>query len=685
MIEESLIKSNFIGRDGFRWWIGQIPPESNHSTQINGGGWGNRFKVRIMGYHPYNTVELPNEDLPWAQVLLSPTDGTGAGNQATSVKLSPGDVVFGFFLDGDSAQVPVITGCFGRTSQVPSNDYVGPFMPFTGYTSKIKNDGSYILNDQTNEQNAKSQKSPRSVSPQQATQIGPNERSAYNGIGDVINAASPSNTNTINKITTEVENFANKIQTFTRGVSGTIQSINAEIGKITAKIQKIASGLINGMINSLYEALAPILNAGLKLLYRTVYAIVFAATRSTTAAHLAGVAAQNAMVLPVKILQDQLPCVANFVLDAIGNTIRGLLNSVAENVSNFVTCVGDQFVGALLNYIIGGIEQLLAPALNGVEKILMGFNLISFLRSNIEGLLSPGVKSSCNEVAPNYNSATNKWVIGKGAKESPGVPLETILATANEAIAIADLVSNPESLESIVGSFDFLNPNFSIQGFTSVLSDCYGGPRLNCGGVKVNIFGSTGSGASAKAILGSIVGEGRYATGSIIGLDVINGGSGYDYPPFVEIVDDCNNGYGAIGRAIVDYDEESPTYKQVIGIYVVSEGENYPISDSEENLESQPPYVIGDILIVDSGTDYTNNDKVIDSNGIEYNIEVGENGEIIKVFPINSELNNVNEVVDLPDFNISSQTGKGALLTAKLKPKPKYQGEIKQQIDCISK
>jgi hypothetical protein len=142
-MEESLLKSNFLGRDGFRWWIGQIAPEEVQK-QLNKDGWGNRLKVRIMGYHPYNVVELPNKDLPWAQVLLSTSDGTGAANYGTSHKVRPGDIVFGFFLDGDNAQVPVITGCFGRTSQVPSEDYAGPFQPFTGYTNRIPNDGSRI-------------------------------------------------------------------------------------------------------------------------------------------------------------------------------------------------------------------------------------------------------------------------------------------------------------------------------------------------------------------------------------------------------------------------------------------------------------------------------------------------------------------------------------------------------------
>ena len=214
---------------------------------------------------------------------------------------------------------------------------------------------------------------------------------------------------------------------------------------------------------------------------------------------------------------------------------------------------------------------------------------------------------------------------------------------------------------------------------------------MNCGGPKVKIFGSNGSGAVGKAILGSIVGDGLSATGSIIGIDIINGGSNYDFPPFVEIVDDCNQGYGAVGRAVIDYDEESPTYRQVIDIYIVSEGENYPISEVEELVglpESKPPYIIDGITVVESGTGYTNNDRVIDTNNpeVEYKVEVGTtNGDIVRVFPINSGTSNVTEVKDLPLLKVKSQNGYGATLKAKLKPRKQYQGEVKQQIDCISK
>ena len=448
------------------------------------------------------------------------------------------------------------------------------------------------------------------------------------------------------------------------------------------------------MINKLYNNLAPILNGGLKLLYRTVYAIVLAATQNPTIAHKAGVAAQAAMVAPVKAVQNALPCVANSVLSSIGNIIKGLLSSVADNVTNFVSCIADQFIGGLVNHIIGGIESILSPVLGGVEKILMGFNLVSSLRSAAEGLLSGNFKLSCNEVAPNYNAQTEQWVIGKGAKEQKGISVSDIMESANLAASIAtSFIETGEAVTDLVksvGSLDFLNGGFSNPGFEGLVSDCFGGRPANCGGVKVKIFGSTGAGAVGKAILGSIVGEAASATGSIIGIDVLNGGSSYDYPPFVEITDDCNQGYGAIARAVVDYDEDSPTYGQVIDIYIVSEGENYPLSDPGETPESKPPYVIDNIAIINPGTGYKNSDKVVDLNNptVEYKIEVDTDngtGQIIRVFPINSENNNVTEIKDLPVLKVKSQTGYGATLKARLKPRKQYQGEVKQQIDCISK
>ena len=100
-----------------------------------------------------------------------------------------------------------------------------------------------------------------------------------------------------------------------------------------------------------------------------MYATVLA-TGNPVVAHLAGVAAQKAMGIPIKLLQDFIPCVVNKVLGQIGNLAKSVLRSVADNVTNFVECVADQSVGALLNGIIGFVDNALGPLIGGIQKIL---------------------------------------------------------------------------------------------------------------------------------------------------------------------------------------------------------------------------------------------------------------------------------------------------------------------------
>ena len=698
MLEESLLKTNFVGRDGFRWWIGQVAPDAAQDLQNDGGGWGNRFKVRIMGYHPFSDKELPNEDLPWANVLLSPTDGSGAGQRAKSVRLSPGDNVFGFFLDGDNAQVPVITGVFGRTAVVSTQEYSSPFTPFTGYTSKVKNDGKNIVQNQTNEQNSQSQKTPKSVSPQDAKKLSSDgqapdkgERAAFDGVGDKVLAATGSGASAVSKIKVEVENFVNKVRSITDNVTGAVgkakKFLNSEIGKVTASIQKNASGLVNNMTKNLFTAMEPVLNSGLKLLYKTVYALVFAATQSDKIAHLAGVAAQRSMIVPVKKLADALPCIANSIIKGIGDTIKGVISNVAENVTNFVSCIGDQVVGALMNHIIGGITNFMGPLLGGVGKILQGFTPLNWLRNTASSILELADSLSCEEVSPEFNSPTNEWVIGKGGSDNTGVPVQDILDQANEANSIASLAVNTlqdiSELGGSLGVFDFMNPSVSQPGFESALGKCYAGPPQlgGCGGTKIKIFGGFGEGGTANAIIGAIKqvsNGGRGITGSVIGVDLVNGGGGYTFPPFVEIVDECKSGYGAVARSEIDYETG-----EITNIYLLSEGEGYtPSQDQGDYINDLPE-------IIDPGIGYESVDRVIDNNGNEYSIDVDFDGRIIRLKPEGVDGNpdlEFKPITDAVEFDIRTSTGFGARLKPKFRIRPEgTQGTVKQVIDCISK
>jgi hypothetical protein len=89
--------NNFIGKDGFNWWVGVV---ENRMDPLKLG----RCQVRIFGHHTENKQLLPTEDLPWAQASL-PTNSS----QLFSAP-KEGEYVTGFFADGEAAQTPIMTG-----------------------------------------------------------------------------------------------------------------------------------------------------------------------------------------------------------------------------------------------------------------------------------------------------------------------------------------------------------------------------------------------------------------------------------------------------------------------------------------------------------------------------------------------------------------------------------------------
>ena len=152
MIEEALLKSNFLGKDGFIWWIGQVADpkvwrnensrvegkEREPGTPIDKEAWGYRCKVRIIGYHSFDKNELSDDDLPWAHVLTSASEGApGQGGFGKLPALVGGESVLGFFLDGEDAQQPVLMSCFHRTPAVVNVPGGNPFQPFSGSTGNL--------------------------------------------------------------------------------------------------------------------------------------------------------------------------------------------------------------------------------------------------------------------------------------------------------------------------------------------------------------------------------------------------------------------------------------------------------------------------------------------------------------------------------------------------------------------
>ena len=696
-MEESLLKTNFIGRDGFRWWIGQIAPDKVQAPQTKGsrrGGryrknqkaFGNRYKVRIMGYHPYNTVELSDEDLPWAQVISPPGHGTGSAGISKTIRFQQGDVVVGFFLDGDNAQIPVIFGAFGNSQYRADKGEALPFQAFTGYTDTLKTPAETVLK-QSNSTGSQDSPSPLQVSQADANKVesttGSGNKatmSSFNGKVIHLGCGKSQSQESISKMKTGVQNLVGDVTNlksrFDVNTEFYRDKVKGLVSDKTAALAGNASGMVSGMTNSVYKQMTPMLNGGLKSMYSSVYAKTLAATQSVGAANLAGIAAQESMINPIGKMNELLPCLTNQVIGNLSSSIEGILNSVVDNVFNYVDCVGDQATGALLNAITGQISDGMQSSLDGIGKLMnyMGdFSIDGLLRGGVDALLGMPAMGDCGTPPP-PPAATNActYKLGYGPVSGGGTDLSSIIKDANAAKSVADAARAAgiplDGVQDIMGGFSLLSGGIkeagkAISGVGDAVSSCSSALPTVCEPPKINIFGGGGTGASAIPLFGNFMGQAK-KTGSIIGIKMTNPGNGYMFPPFVEIVDNCNQGFGAVARATIKDGK-------VNEIYMVSEGQFYPISDDE-------PPIIGSVTIVNPGSGYQEGDTVTDDIDNQYEVKISH-GSIIKITPINSK-----DITDIPILTVNSDTGSGAVLKANLDVRPEPQGEIKQVIDCIN-
>ena len=93
---------SFYG-DETRWFVGTV---KKHDPESIG-----RLQVRIHGIHG---PDVPDDDLPYAQVLIPTTEG-GASGIGKITQLKPTASVFGIFLDGKESQHPLILGSLNKT------------------------------------------------------------------------------------------------------------------------------------------------------------------------------------------------------------------------------------------------------------------------------------------------------------------------------------------------------------------------------------------------------------------------------------------------------------------------------------------------------------------------------------------------------------------------------------------
>jgi hypothetical protein len=183
----SLYNPGFLG-EHFNWWIGQIADDSTWRDNILPGkftdrnsivGWGYRYKVRIIGLHDQDEESLRSEELAWAQVMYPVTAGGGQSSASQTPNLRQGNFVFGFFLDGQDQQVPVIMGVLGNNAQTTLSNKTAltggkNFSPQSGFANtqepkvrdkkeKVPDEEKVIVKPKTPEQTSECAPAPPNV------------------------------------------------------------------------------------------------------------------------------------------------------------------------------------------------------------------------------------------------------------------------------------------------------------------------------------------------------------------------------------------------------------------------------------------------------------------------------------------------------------------------------------------
>ena len=124
----------FMGLDGFVWFTGVV--EDRNDPDALG-----RVRVRCLGFHTEDLIDIPTNDLPWATVMHPTTDPSMQGLGNSPSFLVEGSWVIGFFMDAKEKQQPII---MGSLPGIPTNkpDYTKGFNdPRSRFSSQVDYSG----------------------------------------------------------------------------------------------------------------------------------------------------------------------------------------------------------------------------------------------------------------------------------------------------------------------------------------------------------------------------------------------------------------------------------------------------------------------------------------------------------------------------------------------------------------
>lgn len=421
MIEEALLKSNYIGKDGFSWWIGQVAKKDTWekgSQFSNQGDWSARCKVRIVGHHSFDGSILADEDLPWAQIMLDPSFGSAQGGIGGTLALRGGETCIGFFLDGDDGQQPVIIGLLYRsdgvknlqTEDVVAKEKSSRFKPFTGHPGNNPPSTQRNIRGEKEIDQADPNNSPKETTPvpkdlvnlAYTTDLGfnidgvsvtPQFGDKLAGVFKDIPASSTQavaaaftkqpafikpngcQNNIIGQITQALQDFIAVTNGLDQYLGAFIDPVLNEIVDIANSIRTVArqiGGIIKLIINNLRD---------------TIFKCIVWAFRKLVGLIIPP--PQQTIVLEVmKKILDVIFCLLEKLPGGIIDYIEGLLGDLAANTINAPVCAVEKWTAGILAKVMDSIEEALSTIMSGIGWLTGGLSTVSGILNQASSLAS---------------------------------------------------------------------------------------------------------------------------------------------------------------------------------------------------------------------------------------------------------------------------------------------------------
>jgi len=563
---EGLFKKHFVGQDGFIWWIGQIAPENTWGDNVFGiplpsndgqKGFGERYKVRIMGYHTAVPSELPDEELPWASVMYPVTAGGGGRCSSQTANLTQGTWVFGFFIDGENAQQPVIMGCLGYNdynavmAQIPD----AKFVPFTGYTEKetIKSttgvradpEGGMVLDQSQSGGKSNNAHINESAQQQNTTDVASKVAKEDGQKKEPLSVASDCRPIPSSKIQQKIKNMMKEVEEVKRAKTEYIFSISKDTTEFDGKIQEIVtqtSQLIGAdmkdILGQVQKNTTEKLNTGLKDTYYDVMPN-----------------ARQELKKAVEEANDQIACQFRGLVNGLAGMLEDILGDIANKTVTTPPCMVDNMMGSMIGQLANSIQNSLTDIFGKINSLT---NIPLEFAGDALGIIDDVLSFLNCEEQPGCSQVT-EWSLWDGASSTSSGGFGDL---TNIAKGFSDKFSKLKAPD-----FDF------DMGFDDIFdknkSDgCNTGPAA-CGPPIINFFGGKGRGAAGNVIVAQ--------TGQVMGVDMVEYGYLYDEDVQAEIVDLCGKGQGAEAEPVIGEwtDSDGNVQTGVIAVNIVQPGINY--------------------------------------------------------------------------------------------------------------